>query len=239
MSNEIAEVKKVVLVTGTSRGIGEHIAKHYLSAGYKVIGCSRSQASIESNDYRHFSIDIADEKQIMEMFTSIRKEYGRLDILINNAAINPTLSPALLIPLKTITHSFQVNVFSVILFCREAVKLMARNKFGRIINMGSMAAKLKVKGESIYATTKAAINTYTEILAKEVYASNITVNVVAPSAIETELSAQIDQQALKDVLSRNAIPQYGVMTDVTNTTDWLIRAESSAITGQIIYLGGV
>ena len=239
MSSEATDIKKIVLITGTSRGIGKHLAKHYLTAEYKVIGCSRSDSSIKHNNYKHFNIDIADEKQILEMFTSIRKEYGRLDVLINNAAINPALSPALLIPLKTIAHSFQVNVFSVMLLCREAVKLMSRNKFGRIINMGSMAAKLKVKGESIYATTKSSINTYSEVLAKEVNANNITVNVVAPSAIETELSAQINQQALKEVLERNAIPRYGVMADVTNVTDWLIKPESNAITGQIIYLGGV
>jgi 3-oxoacyl-[acyl-carrier protein] reductase len=239
MSNDSTDLMKVVLITGTSRGIGNHLAKHYLSSGLKVIGCSRSESSIEHDHYRHFCIDVADEKQILEMFTAIRKEYGRLDVLINNAAINPTLSPALLIPLKTIIHNFHVNVFSVMLFCREAVKLMARNKFGRVINMGSMASKLKVKGESIYSTTKSAVNTYSEILAKEVNHNNITVNVVAPSAIETDLSAQIDEQALKDVLARNAIPHYGVMADITNVTDWLIRPESNAVTGQIIYLGGV
>ena len=97
----------------------------------------------------------------------------------------------------------------------KSIKLMIRNKWGRIINISSMAAKLEMPGESVYTSTKAALNAYTRVLAKEVYSLGITVNGVAPSAIPTDLSAQINHEAIQDVLSRNAIPHFGKMDDVT------------------------
>jgi len=234
----INDTKKVLLVTGSSRGIGKYIAKHYCILDYTVIGCSRNVGTIDHPNYHHKCLDISLEKEILELFKYIRQEFKRLDVLINNAAINPAIVSGALLPYATMEKIFKVNVFAPMLFCREAIKLMLRNKSGRIINIGSMAAKHEVAGEALYTSTKSALNSYTRVLAKEVSKMGITVNVVAPSAIKTELSAQINQTALTEVLSRNAISQYGELADVTNTLDFLIKTESSSITGQIIYLGG-
>ncbi len=234
-----ANDQQVVLITGTSRGIGNYLAHYYLKKGFWVVGCSRGVATIHHSDYYHFSIDISEEKGILGIFAYLRKEHKRLDILINNAAINPAIVSAALLPYETIERTFKINVFGVMLFCREAVKIMGRNKSGRIINLGSMASKLEVPGEALYTSTKASVNAYTRVLAKEVYKLGITANVVSPSAIPTELSAKINQQALKEVLLRNAVTEYGKFEDVTNVIDLLIRKESESITGQIIFLGGV
>lgn len=229
---------EVILVTGTSRGIGKYIAEHYCSLNYTVIGCSRSESSIFDKNYRHFVADVGIEQDLVEMFKGIRQQFKKIDVLINNAAINPAIISAALIPYSSIENIFKVNVFGAMLCCREAVKLMLRNKFGRIINIGSMAARHEVPGESLYTASKAAMNAYTRVLAKEVGKMNITVNVVAPAAIETELSSKINQVALAEVLSRNAINEFGNFDDVTNSIDFLIKKESKHITGQIIYLGG-
>ncbi len=235
MTNNI----QTILITGTSRGIGHYLATYYLNLGYQVIGCSRSKSTIENNLYKHFEIDLANEHDILEMFKSIRKEYKSISVLINNAAINPAIIMAPLLPYETISNTFKVNVFATMLCTREAIKLMLKNKFGRIINLGSMASKHEVPGESLYTSTKSAINAYSRVVAKEVAKMGITVNVVAPSAIETELSNQINRDALNEVLSRNAINVLGDFTDVSNIIDTLIKPESKAITGQLIYLGGV
>lgn len=235
----IPDQKPTILITGTSRGIGKFLAEHYLTSGFFVMGCSRNLPEIEHPDYHHFSIDVSNEQEILEVFKYIRKEVKRLDVLINNAAINPAILSAALLPYNTVQNVFKVNVFAPMLFCREAVKIMSRSKFGRIINLGSMASKHEVPGEALYTSTKASIIAYTRVLAKEVNRSGITANVVAPSAIRTELSEKINQEALQEVLSRNAINNYGEFTDVSNTIDFLIKKESSAITGQIIFLGGV
>lgn len=237
---EISSFKnKVFLITGTSKGIGRYLAEYYLNDGNIVIGCSRSASDLEHNNYKHFAIDVSIEKDILAVFKFLRKEYKRVDVLINNAAINPTILPAGLLPYKIIEETFKVNVYAPMIFCREAIKLMSRNKKGRIINLSSMAVKHEVAGESLYTSTKSAITAYTKVIAKEINAYAITANIVAPSAIPTDLSAKINQKELSEVLSRNAIKSMGEMKDVSNTIDYIISENSSSITGQVIYLGGV
>lgn len=233
-----SESKKVILITGTSRGIGRYLVEHYLRQDFKVIGCSRSESDIESESYTHFEVDISVEEDIRQIFTFIRKECKKLDVLINNAAINPMIVPASFLPYDIIEKTYRVNVFATMLFCREAVKIMSRKKFGRIINMGSIATRHDVKGESLYTSTKAAVNTFTRVLAKEVYSNGITANVLAPSVVKTEMSEKIKEEAIEQIFSRNAIDQFGKMEDISNMTDFLIKEDSEAFTGQIFYLGG-
>jgi len=228
-----------MLITGTSKGIGNYLAEYYLSQGYIVIGCSRSTCKIENEHYFHIIADIANEDEILNVFKFIRKNHQRLDVLINNAAINPAILNVAFLPYETIQNIFRTNVFAPIMFCREAIKIMNRNKFGRIINIGSMATRHEVAGEALYTSTKASINAFTRVFSKEVINSGITVNVLAPSAIKTDLSKAINPDALMQVLNRNAIKQYGEFTDISNLIDYLIKEDSKSITGQIIYLGGV
>jgi len=229
----------VILITGTSKGIGRYLAEYYLFKNNNVIGCSRSESTIKHENYNHIIADISNEKEILNIYLFIRKNFKKLDVLINNAGINPSILSAALLPASLIKKVYEVNVFASMLFCREAVKMMALKKTGRIINIGSMATKHEVKGESLYTSTKAAMIAYSKVLAKEVYKMGITVNVVAPSVVETELSMKINQIALQEVLNRNAISHYGKMEDISNVIDLLIEEKSSAITGQLIFLGGV
>lgn len=237
--NNTTQLKPIMLITGSSRGIGNYLANYYLDKGFFVVGCSRNECNIKHENYNHIIADLSNEVEILNVFKIIRKEHKRLDILINNAAINPAILNVAFLPYKTIQNIYAVNVFAPIMFCREAVKLMIRNKFGRIINLGSMATRHEVSGEALYTSTKASINAFTRVLSKEVASSGITVNIVAPSVIDTELSKAINEIALKEVLNRNAIKKFGDLIDVSNTIDYLIKGESNAVTGQIIYLGGV
>jgi 3-oxoacyl-[acyl-carrier protein] reductase len=229
----------VVLITGTSRGIGNHLARHLLDRGWAVIGCSRAEYSqIEHERYEHHVVDVGSETAVVELFRSIRENHGRLDAAINNAAINPTLSLVALTPASAAASAFEANVLGPFLVCREAVKLMMRGTHGRIVNLGSMATRHEVAGEAVYTATKAALNAFTRVLAKEVAAYGITCNVVAPAAVESELSNAVDPEKLREVLARNALPERGSAADVASTVEWLLQPEASGITGQIIYLGG-
>ena len=187
----------------------------------------------------HIIADISSEEEIIRVFRIIRSDYKRLDFLINNAAINPAILNVAFLPYETIQKIFKTNVFAPIVFCREAVKIMSRYKFGRIVNMGSMATRHEVAGEALYTATKASINAFTKVLSKEVNNLGITVNVLAPSVIETDLSKAINQEALREILNRNAIKKYGELIDISNSIDYLISKESQSVTGQVIYLGGV
>ncbi len=228
----------VILITGTRKGIGRHLAEYYVNRGFQVIGCSREPANIESNNYQHFCLDIVDESKVRQMFSQIRKSFGRLDVLLNSAAINP-LSLAMLLPSDEANRCMQVNFFGTFFLSREAAKLMNRKSFGRIINFASMAVRHEVVGESLYTASKAAVIAFSRTFSTEIYRLGITCNVIAPAAIKTDASEEVDSKALSEVLQRNAIPTFGDMEDVSNTVDWILKPESHAITGQVIYLGGV
>lgn len=229
----------VVLITGTSRGIGNHMARHFLERGARVVGCSRGDYSgLEHERYVHKVADVSTEPAVVELFSFIRDSYGRLDVAINNAALNPALSLVALTPAAAAAETLGANVMGPFLVCREAVKLMTRNRSGRIVNLGSMATRHEVPGEALYTASKAALNAFTRVLAKEVAPHGITCNVIAPAAVESELSAAVDRDKLNEVLARNAIPEPGTEADVAAAIDWLVAPASAAVTGQIVYLGG-
>lgn len=228
----------VVLVTGARKGIGRHLAEHYAARGWRVVGCSRGAAEPVAGDYVHHQADVSDEAAVRRLFGEVRRSHGRLDLLVNNAAVNPAISPAMLVPAAAVQRAFATNVLGVIACCTEGAKLMMRGRYGRIVNLGSMAVRHEVRGESVYTATKAAVVAFTRVFAKEVHGYGITCNVVAPAAVPTDLMDAVDSAALQEVLSRNAIPSVGTMEDVSAVVDWLASPQSAAVTGQVIYLGG-
>ena len=157
---------KVTLITGTRKGIGKYLAEHYVRQGHQVIGCSRAAPDWTLKNYRHFAADVTDEKAVRSMFSAIRKDYGRLDHLINNAGI-ASMNHCLVTPVSTVQSILATNVVGTFLFCREAAKLMERAHWGRIVNFTTVATPLKLEGEAIYAASKAAVHSLTEVLARE------------------------------------------------------------------------
>ena len=234
--------ERIILITGTRKGIGEALAKYYLSKGDIVIGCSRSEIEWSKNgafeNYRHFLTDVSDEKAAKEIFSFIRKKYGKLDALINNAG-RASMNHSLLTPIDTMQDVFNTNTVGTFLFCREAVKLMRKEKNGRIVNFSTVAVPLKLDGEAVYAASKAAVVSLTQVLAKEFAEFGVTVNAVGPVPIKTDLIRGVPEDKIKRLLDRQAIRRYGTPEDVINVIDFFLKPESDFITGQVIYLGGV
>lgn len=228
----------VTLVTGTRKGLGRFIAEHYLAQGHRVVGCSRGESDLEHDRYRHFAADVIDERAVKSIFTHLRKECGGLDNLINNAGI-ASMNHALLTPLQTVDAIFDTNVKGTFLFCREAAKLMQKKGRGRIVNMTTVATPLMLEGEAIYAASKAAVLNLTQVLAREFAPFGITVNAVGPTPVKTDLIRSVPQDKLDALLGRQAIPRFGEPEDVVNVIDFFLRPESSFVTAQNIYLGGV
>jgi 3-oxoacyl-[acyl-carrier protein] reductase len=229
---------RVILISGTSRGIGRALVEHYSGLGYDVIGCSRSEFEIELTNYRHHCLDIADELAVKEMFGLIRKTAKRLDVLINNAGI-ASMNHSLLTPVSTVNKVMQTNFIGTFLLCREAARLMQANRYGRIVNFATVAVPLKLEGEAIYAASKAAVISLTEILAREFAEFGITVNAIGPAPIKTDLVRGVPAEKLEALISRQAIKRYGEMRDVVHLIDFLIDPATDFVTGQVIYLGGV
>jgi 3-oxoacyl-[acyl-carrier protein] reductase len=229
---------KVTLITGTSRGIGRFLAEHYTKLGHRVVGCSRSERTVEAERYDHVTADVSNEDDVKNVFRHVRKTYGRLDHLINNAGI-ASMNHAMLTPGSSVRKVVDTNFIGTFLFCREAAKLMSRSGGGRIVNFGTVATPLKLEGEAIYAASKAAVLTLTEILAREFGPLGITVNAIGPTPIETDLIRGVPKDKIAALLQRQAIPRYGTLEDVANVIDFFLKPESGFVTGQRIFLGGV
>lgn len=230
--------KPVTLITGTRKGIGKFLVEHYVAQGHQVVGCSREDVDWSLNGYDHYLADVADEKAVKLMMSSIRKKYGRLDNLINNAGI-ASMNHTLLTPMSTVERILATNVNGTFLFCREAAKIMKKNGYGRIVNFSTVATPLKLEGEAIYAASKAAVLSLTEVLAREFAEFGITVNAVGPTPVKTDLIRSVPQDKMDRLLSRQAINRFGTFEDISNCTDFFIRKESDFITGQNLFLGGV
>lgn len=227
-----------ILITGARKGIGRFLCEHYLALGHKVIGCSRDDSDLSHEHYQHFCVDVANEKQVGQMMRDVRKQHGQLGALLNNAGI-ASMNAAVLTPMKTVERVFTTNVFGSILMCREAAKLMIPKRSGRIVNFATVATPLRLEGESVYAASKAAIENFTQVLAKELGGYHITVNALGPTPIYTDLLRGVADDKIERLVERQSIKRVGEMSDVANAVDFFLQTDSDFITGQVVYLGGV
>jgi len=228
---------KTLVITGTRKGLGKGMAEHFLAAGWRVAGCSRGEGSIVHPHYRHSSLDVGDESAVSRMAGAVRKEWGPVHALLNNAGI-ASMNHALLTPGASVESIFRTNVHGTFFFCREFAKLM-RSGGGRIVNFTSVAHPLDLEGEAIYAASKAAVESLTRILARELAELRITVNAVGPTPVDTDLVRGVPEAKMTALIARQAIRRKGELRDVTNAVDFFLRPESDFITGQVLYLGGV
>ena len=229
---------KIMLITGTRKGIGKELAEYYLAKGVNVVGCSRGKATIEHDCYHHFMLDVADERAVKSMVRSVKKKFGRIDILLNNAGI-AAMNHFLTTPYDTVKRIFSTNMYGTFLLSREVGKLMMRKKYGRIVNFSTVAAGLRLEGEAVYAASKAAVANFTQTIAKELGEFGITVNAVGPTPVKTDLIKSVPKEKIDDLLQTQAIKRFGEFKDVKNVIDFFIADESDFITGQIVYLGGI
>ncbi len=231
-------MSRIFIITGTSKGIGKQLAMHYLSLGDVVVGCSRGKSNIEHDCYTHYHLDVSDETAVIDMVRSTKKQYNRIDVLLNNAGI-AAMNHTVTTPVKTVQTVFNTNFFGSFLFSREVAKVMLKQKHGRIINSSTVAVPLCLEGEAVYAASKSAIESFTKVLAYELGSFGITVNAVGPTPIPTDLVKNIPQYKIEALIEQQAIRRFGKFEDILNVIDFFIDDKSSFITGQIIYLGGI
>ncbi len=228
---------QVVLITGASKGLGSKLADHCLTQNASVIGFSRTQGELKHDRYRHFCVDVGDSSQVHAAFGEIRADYKRLDVLINNAGIAASQFVALT-PTATVEEVFKTNFVGSFTVCREAVRLMMKQKYGRIINMSSMMVPLRPAGGAVYSASKAALTQLTQVLAKEVADYGITCNVLGVTAIETDMWKDISREKLLSLLATLPQKEAATLKDITNVIDFFSSRASGAVTGQVVYLGG-
>ncbi len=228
----------VTVITGTRKGIGRELALYHLEKGETVYGCSRGEGSIDHENYHHYSLDVGDESAVVDMVRDISKKSKKVDVLLNNAGI-ASMNHILTTPAKTLQSIFSTNFFGTFFFLREVAKLMMRSSSGRIVNFATVATPLRLEGEAIYASSKAAIVNLTEIASRELAPFNITVNALGPTPVPTDLIRSVPKQKMDALLERQAVKRFGDIKDIINVLDFYLSPSSDFITGQTIYLGGV
>lgn len=242
----------VMIVTGAGRGIGAAIAQLAGRRGYKVCvnyhkRADRAEqivASITAEGGKAIAVkaDVAEEPDVIRLFSTCDDQLGRVDVLVNNAGIIGDISPTFEVTYENLARMYAVNVFGTILCAREAIRRMSTKhggKGGAIVNISSIAARLRyLKGLAGYAASKAAIDTFTVGLATEVGPFGVRVNAVRPGLIDTEMHKGLEENftaVAKTVPlgARSASPD-----EVAATVLWLVSEEASYVTGAVLDVTG-
>jgi 3-oxoacyl-[acyl-carrier protein] reductase len=228
----------VTLITGASKGVGRALAEHYCRRGHCVVGVSRSASDLDLADYEHYECDVSDETRIQQLIRHVRGRYGRVDHLINNAGV-AAMNHAMTTPLSTVTEAVATNFVGTFLFCREVAKVMSRRRWGRIVNVSTVAVPLALEGEAVYVATKAAIESLSRVLARELAPFQITVNTVGPCPLPTDMTNSVPREKIQKILDRQAFHELCSVEDVAGVVDFFLDPRNRLVTGQTIYLGGV
>lgn len=223
-----------ILITGASRGVGEIFRNYYLSKGHKVFGISRNQIAFNHNNYTHLAFDLSDSKKLEKELSNL----SEVDVLINCAAI-AKLNIFNFSTLADFENMMNTNLLSPFLLIRECSKGMIARKWGRVINISSVATVLNLKGEAQYIVSKAALEKMTTVLAGELMAFGVTVNTISISLADTKLLSGISEAQLQKVKDKLLCPDFLKEEEICHAADFFLAKEANNITGQHIRFGGV
>ena len=240
-------MEKVALITGASRGIGRACAVALAKRGYDIA------VNYNSNDAKAkevvdeitslgrktvaYKADTADLTAVKQMFREVVKEFGKLDVLVNNAGV---VDDAYLLMIRedSLTRSLDINIKGYFHCAQQAALKMLSKRSGKIINISSVSSVLAVEGQAVYSATKGAVNSMTSVMAKELAPKGITVNAVAPGFIATEMMDAIPDELKAKYLEQVPMHRFANPQEVANTVAALCSDDFSYLTGQTIVLDG-
>ena len=230
----------LVVVTGSSKGLGLAICEKLLNVDYKVVGLSRSKTTefveLESKyegKLYYINYDLKNIDGIHELVKSITKQYGNIYGLINNAALGHDGVLGTMHETQ-ISDLIRVNVEAPILLTKYASRSMLMSFKGRVINISSIISSTGFNGLSVYGATKAALNGFTKSLARELGKANITVNTIAPGYMETAMTSGLQHEKLKIIKRRSPLGRLVSVEDVASAVSYLLSNDAKNITGTII-----
>lgn len=224
----------MIIVTGASRGLGRAIALRLLAQGREVIGIARtaSRGHIEVR-----SCDVGDPVAVRQFASALRGEGAQVEALVNAAGI-ASMNLALTTPPATASAIVSTNLLGTIYMCQAIAPLMIRRKQGRIVNFSTIAVPLALKGESVYAASKAGVEAFSRAFAREMADFSINVNCVAPGPIATDLLRGVSDAQIDSIVARQVLPRRFSPEDVCDVVELLLDDRSASLSGQVLHVGG-
>ena len=236
---------KVAIVTGASRGIGRGVASVLAARGAYVVATARGENAAETASQiqgaghraEAASLEVTDAASIEALIAGVLERHGRIDVLVNNAGIT---RDQLMLRMKRDDwdHVIATNLTASFALSQAAIKPMLKQRAGRIINISSVVGQTGNAGQANYAASKAGLIGFSKALARELASRNITVNVVAPGLIETDMTKAITDKAHGDWTSQIPLGRLGTTADVAAAVCFLASDEASYITGQVLAVNG-
>lgn len=238
-------LNKTVLITGSSRGIGLAAAKRLAGTGCNIVlNCSKSEEELNkalrllgSNKTLAIKCDVSDLKQVKSMFEEIKKTFGNVDILVNNAAVSYVGLFNKMQPQEW-ERIIDVNIKGVFNCCGEVLESMIHNKSGNIINISSIWGVCGASCEAVYSASKGAVNSFTKALAKELAPSGITVNAISCGVIDTDMNAFLSDSEKKALCDEIPAQRFGKPEEIAELIYFLAAGRCSYLTGQVITVDG-
>ncbi len=233
-----------VIVTGGSRGLGMAIARRLTGAGYRVIAVARKEtnqlaSAIEEADrdnpgsLRFVPCDLAMIEDISKLIKTLRKDFGPIYGLVNNAAVGFD-SVLALMPNSQIEQLVRVNTLSPIVLTKYVVRSMMADGGGRIVNVASIIGFTGYSGLSVYGATKASLIGFTRSLAREVGRMGVNVNAVAPGFLDTEMTQGLEGEQRQQIARRSALRRLADIDDVADAVEFLLGDKAKSITGTVL-----
>ena len=225
----------MIIVTGASRGLGRAVTERLIDSGQEVLGLSRE---IEDSPFNSIACDVSDYEAVKSVAVELKKGKKEISGLVNAAGI-ATMNLAVTTPPSMTQKLIQTNLLGTIHCCQIFAPLLIRKKAGSIINFSTIAVALGLKGESIYAASKAGVEGFSRAFAREMADFNIRVNCVAPGPIKTDLLKGVSDEQIDAIVSQQVLRKMFLPRDVCDLCEFLLSSKSSSLSGQVLNVGGV
>tara|TARA_B100000686_G_C16506845_1_gene820019 strand:+ start:180 stop:857 length:678 start_codon:yes stop_codon:yes gene_type:complete len=225
----------VIIVTGSSRGLGKAITERLTDRGEKVIALARS---VDTLSVEGIECDVSDYFSVKNAAREVKKMKQPVKAFINVAGV-ASMNMAVTTDQSTVQKLIQTNLVGTIYCCQLFAPIMLRQKYGSFINFSTIAVPLALKGESVYVASKAGVEAFSRTFAREMADFNVRVNCIAPGPIRTDLLRGITDSQIEKITSQQVIPKQFKKSDVCNLVELLIDEKASSLSGQVLNVGGV